>query len=106
MQDKWNNLARDHANALNERLPDVPRGAYPTDIAGVCLAFAIDDFAHDDRARLTVTLLRRVLHDAGLPELGFGTSDDGRTWCMLVQTNDEQALTEALRDAHRIAFGR
>ena len=51
-----------------------------------------------------MTLLREYLHDAGLLELGFGTSNDGECWAMLVQTNDGQGVRAALLDAWRIAF--
>jgi len=67
----------------------------------VCVAFGADDFARDDRARLEVTLLRQQLHDAGLVELGFGVSDGGRVWCMAVQTDDDERLTDAVLDACR-----
>jgi hypothetical protein len=80
----------------------VPRGAYPTDTPGVCAAYAQDQYAHDHHARLCVTLLRQRLHEARLVELGFGTSDDGGFWAMLVQTNDADGLTDALLDAWRI----
>jgi hypothetical protein len=50
-----------------------------------------------------VTLLRQHLADAHLVELGFGTSDDGGCWCMLVQSNDLHALTAAVLHAWKIA---
>jgi hypothetical protein len=31
-------------------------------------------------------------------------SDDGRTWVLMVQSNDSQAMTDAVLDASRIAF--
>lgn len=105
-REQWDAIARDQANDLQRQPPGEPRGAYATDSPGVCVAYALDDYAHDHRARLCVTLLRQRLHDAGLVELGFGTSDDGGCWAMAVQTNDVDALARGLLDARRIALGR
>jgi hypothetical protein len=96
----WNAEARDSANLIQRDCPDCDRGAFHTGAPGVCVAYGADDFARDDRARLEVTL-----QDAGLVELGFGVSDDGRVWCMAVQTNDDERLTDAVLDACRVAFG-
>ena len=101
----WDAEARDSANLLQRDCPDCERGAFHTGAPGVCVAYGTDDFARDDRARLKVTLLRQRLHDGSLVELGFGVSDDGRVWCMVVQTNDEERLTDAVLDAFRLAFG-
>ena len=41
-------------------------------------------------------LLRRYLADAHFVELGFGTSDDGRCWVLVVQTNNSDGLSERI----------
>lgn len=100
----WNADARDNANRIQRDMPGSGRGAFQTDAPGVCVAYGNDDCAGDHHARLEVTLLRQYLDDGRIRELGFGTSDDGRTWCMMVQSNDADGLTDALLDAWRIAF--
>jgi hypothetical protein len=76
-----------------------------TDTLGVCIAFGNDDYAHDHRARLAVTLLRQHLADVHLVEMGFGTSHDGQCWVLVIQANDGQALTEAVLPARSVASG-
>jgi hypothetical protein len=100
----WNADACSSANSIRRDMPASERGAFHTGVPGVCLAYGADDYAHDHRARLEVTLLRQRLYDAGLAELGFGTSYDGRVWVLMVQTNDADSLTNALLDAWRVAF--
>lgn len=91
-----NAYAMQKANELGREAP----AAGPTVIhggpGGESILFAHDDYAHSDRAGEQVTLLRGYLFEAGIPELGFGTSDDGRTWVMIVWSQDETAMRNAL----------
>ena len=100
----WDADARDNANRAQRDASHIPRGVIPVPKVGVSVVFGNDDYAHDHRARLEVTIFRQHLHDAGTAELGFGQSDDGRSWAMIVQASDEPALTAALVDSWRIAF--
>jgi hypothetical protein len=104
MMTDWNETARAHAAFRRQMSPDVPRAA-ETLGPGVSVAFGNDDFACDDRVRAAVGLLRRQLRSAGLTELGFGLSHDERTWAVVVQTGDADALRASLDTAFHIAFG-
>jgi len=101
----WNRYAADKANLLRRDYPRADRTAFHTGSDGASVLFAHDDYANDPRARKGVALLRQYLRDAGIPELGFGTSDDGRTWVMVVWSQDEQTLQRALFQAWQTAFG-
>src|SRR6185437_9385405 len=48
-------------------------------------AFGNDGYTKDNRAQREVSALRRRLQEVALEELGFGLSDDGHTWALLVQ---------------------
>jgi len=48
-------------------------------------AFGNDGYTTDDRVQREVSALRRQLQEVVLEELGFGLSDDGHTWALLVR---------------------
>ena len=100
----WNADARANANRAQRDASHIPRGVIPVPEVNVCVVFGNDDYAHDDRARLEVTIFRQHLHDADIVELGFGQSDDGRSWAMIVHATDEPTLTAVLFDSWQIAF--
>lgn len=101
----WNDYAAAKANLLRREHPEAERTAFHTGSDGASVLFAHDDYRNDRRARDEVAHLRQFLADTGIPELGFGTSDDGRTWVMVVWSQDEQALQTALFRAWETAFG-
>ena len=96
--------ARANANEYQRRDNGVVRGAGTVMFGYPCLVFGKDDYAHDSRARLEVALLRTELRRHGMPVLGFGLSDDGHTWLMIVDTADEYTVRYALDFAYRTAF--
>ena len=104
MMTDWNETARAHAVLRRQMSPDVPRAAEALG-PGVSVASGNDDFARDDRTRAAVARLRRQLRSAGLTELGFGLSHDERTWAVVVQTGDTDALRASLEAAFQVAFG-
>lgn len=101
----WNQYAAAKADLIRREHPQAERTAFHTGSDGASILFAHDDYRADPRAREGVAHLRRFLADTGIPELGFGTSDDGRTWVMVVWSQDEQALQTALFQAWQSAFG-
>jgi hypothetical protein len=100
----WNVYASRKANILRRDYPDAARTALHTGSDGASVLFAHDDYENDPRAREEVSLLRGYLREAAIPEFGFGVSDDGRTWVMVVWSQDEEALRKALFDAWERAF--
>jgi hypothetical protein len=101
----WNAYAAAKANLIRRDYPAAGRTALHTGSDGASVLFAHDNYQSDSRARREVTLLRQDLRAAGIPELGFGVSDDGRTWVMVVWSQDEAALGKALFNAWEAAFG-
>jgi hypothetical protein len=100
----WNAYAAQKADLLRREYPTADRTALHTGSDGASVLFAQDDYVNDPRARDEVTLLRKFLRDSGIPELGFGTSTDGRAWVMVVWSTDEAALSHALFEAWQTAF--
>jgi len=101
----WNAYAVQKASRIRREFPEAERTAYHTGADGASVIFAHDDYQNDARAREEVALLRQFLHDNAIPELGFGLSADGRTWVMVVWSQEEAALKKALFDAWQTAFG-
>jgi hypothetical protein len=63
--------------------------------------FGNDCYLTDAKARREVELLRQRLKDAEARELGFGVSEDGRTWALLVGVDRNRYQTEAGRGLQR-----
>ncbi len=100
----WKAYAAEKANVLRRELPNANRTALVAGADGESILFGHDDYQHDARVREEVTLLRGYLDRAGIPELGFGLSDDGMTWVMVVWSQDEEALNAALLEAWQTSF--
>jgi hypothetical protein len=100
----WITYAVQKANRIRRDFPAAERTAYHTGADGASVIFAHDDFTNDPRSREEVALLRKFLKDNGIPELGFGLSDEGRTWVMVVWSQDEAGLKKALFEAWQTAF--
>jgi len=56
--------------------------------------FGNDNYLCDERARREVEFVRQHLREAEAHELGFGVSQDGYTWAILVQANSREYQTE------------
>jgi hypothetical protein len=100
----WNAYAAQKANRIGREFPAAERTAYHTGSDGASVLFAHDEYQKDPRSREEVSLLRKYLKDSTIPELGFGLSTDGKTWVMVVWSQDEAALKKALFDAWQTAF--
>jgi len=100
----WNAYAAEKANLIRRDFPGTERTAIYTGSDGASVLFAHDNYADDPRSRQEVMLLRQSLRDGGIPELGFGVSNDGCTWVMVVWSTDEAALSKALLAAWEAAF--
>ncbi len=87
--DNWNALAIGLAAYMRESRPHVPRGALvirlPRGTGQLVGAFGNDGYTTDDRVRREVSALRRRLGKAAFEELGFGLSEDGHTWALLIR---------------------
>ena len=100
----WNAYAVEKANVLGRELPTADRTVLHAGVNGESILFAHDNFSTDPRAQQEVNVLRGHLFEAGIPELGFGVSDDGRTWVMVVWSQDQSALNDALLKAWQTAY--
>ncbi len=74
---------------MREFLPDSRRGALPIRLPGgngqIAGVFGNDDYTAGDRVKQEVAALRQRLREAALEELGFGLSEDGHAWALLVR---------------------
>jgi hypothetical protein len=99
----WNDYAAKKASLIRQQFPLAERTAYHVGADGASVLFAHDDFVNDPRAIKEVALLRQHLADKNIPELGFGLSEDGKTWVMIVYSDDAQSLERALFKAWETA---
>jgi hypothetical protein len=104
-----NDVARGLAAHVRKNLAAIERGAVPVRLveetvgplgfrdedAGVVGVFGNDNYASEVRARREVELIRLRLRDLGAEELGFGLSQDGYTWALLVRGDDRRFRTLA-----------
>jgi hypothetical protein len=103
-----NDIACGLAAHVRKNLTSVERGAVPVrlvdDTAGplrviedgaVLGIFGNDNYIAESKARREVELTRRRLHDVGAVEVGFGLSQDGYTWALLVRCEEHGYRTEA-----------
>jgi hypothetical protein len=88
LSDNWDAVAAGLAAYVKEFLPHCRRGAIPVRLpagAGqVVGAFGNDGYSADDKVRAEVAVLRQRLREGGRTELGFGLSEDGHAWALLV----------------------
>jgi hypothetical protein len=82
----WSRIAQQAAVDIQEQLLNVRRGAVAWRRPGLAVAFGNDGYAQDERTCRAVAWLRHNLPRWGAAVLGCGTSDDGYTWALLVQT--------------------
>ena len=100
----WNAFASEKANVLREEMPNANRTAIVAGADGESILFGHEDYGHDPNVREEVTVLRGILKKAGIPEMGFGPSDNGKTWVIVVWSQDEEALNRALTDAWHATY--
>ncbi len=102
-------VATDLATHVRQNWCFVPRGAVPVrlieesngrihfveDGTAVVGVFGNDNYRADAKARREVELIRELLTDADAQEVGFGLSQDGFSWALLVRVNDRHYETQA-----------
>ncbi len=90
------NLAFIERGALPVRLVDDSAGLVRVVEEGAVLGiFGNDNYIAETRARREVELIRLQLRELGAEEAGFGLSQDGYTWALLVRCADHRYKTEA-----------
>ena len=102
-----NDIACGLASHVRKNLACVERGAVPVrlidDTTGpvrvieegaVLGIFGNDNYIAEAKARREVELTRGRLRDFGAEEVGFGLSQDGYTWALLVRGDDRRYSTE------------
>jgi hypothetical protein len=94
----WNETAKGLARQMRQCRITVERGAVPLRLVDettrpprfvedgpiVLGVFGNDNYRTDATARRAVELLRQRLRETDARELGFGVSEDGLTWALLV----------------------
>lgn len=103
-----NDIACGLAAHVRKNLAGVERGAVPVrlveDAAGplrivaegaVIGIFGNDNYIAEAKARREVQLTRQRLREIGAEEAGFGLSQDGFTWALLVRCDEARYRTEA-----------
>ena len=109
-----NDIACGLASHVRKNLACVERGAVPVrlveDTPGLVRAveedavvgvFGNDNYVAEARARHEVELTRRRVREVGAEEVGFGLSQDGYTWALLVRCDDHRYKTETGRALQR-----
>ena len=111
----YNDVASGLATHVRKNLASIERGAVPVrlveETAGpfrtlgqngaVLGVFGNDNYVAESRARREVELMRRRVRELGAEEVGFGLSQDGYSWAMLVRCDDRRFKTEAGRSLQR-----
>jgi hypothetical protein len=103
-----NDIACGLAAHVRKNLTCVERGAVPVRLVedtpgplrvaedgAVIGIFGNDNYIAESRARHEVELTRRRLKELGGEEAGFGLSQDGFTWALLVRCQERRYRTEA-----------
>jgi hypothetical protein len=102
-------VASDLARHVRQNWCFVPRGAVPVrlveesegrfqfveDGSAVVGVFGNDNYLADAKAQREVALLREQLRNTHAEEVGFGLSQDGFSWALLVRVNDQPYQTAA-----------
>jgi hypothetical protein len=102
-------VATDLATHVRQNWCFVPRGAVPVrlieetngrvrfveDGTAVVGVFGNDNYRADAKARREVELIRNQLHNTDAEEVGFGLSQDGFSWALLVRVDDSRYQTAA-----------
>jgi hypothetical protein len=102
-----NDIACGLAAHVRKNLTAVERGAVPVrliedttgpihflEYGSVVGIFGNDNYIGEARTRHEVELTRRRLRDLGAEEAGFGLSQDGFTWALLVRCDEKRYRTE------------
>jgi hypothetical protein len=110
-QYSWNETANGLARQVRKTYAFVKRGVVPLrfvddsvspprfvdDAPLVVGVFGNDSYLWDDKTRREVDMVRERLKEMPVEEMGFGLSDDGHTWALLVGTDHGRYQTKAGR---------
>ena len=95
---KYDRQAASWARSFNQIYSDERRGVRQDCISGwevpTWVAFGSGDDVDEPGAQEEVELFSDKLSDLGCEVIGFGLSDDGRTWAMLFEVPNESDLDE------------
>jgi hypothetical protein len=108
-QYSWCETANGLARQVHKVYPFVKRGVVPlrfvddtvtppqfvNDAPLVVGVFGNDSSLWDDKMRRELEVVRERLKDLPVAEMGFGLSEDGHTWAMLVGTERDRYQTRA-----------
>jgi hypothetical protein len=83
---------------LVEESPGLVRVAEEGTVIGI---FGNDNYIAEANSRREVELTRHLLKQMGAEEAGFGLSQDGYTWALLVRCDDGRYKTQAGRALQR-----
>lgn len=93
-----NDFARALAVYARNKMNPMRRGALLIRCTGnndtIAAVFGNDNYRADDKVRREVDMVRQHLRAAQLQELGFGLSQDGHSWTLLVRTDSSCCQTE------------
>ena len=114
LRNNLNDIARGLAAHVRKNLTCIERGAVPVRLvedvpnplhvveAGTVLGiFGNDNYIAEVKARREVELTRHRVRELGGGEVGFGLSQDGFTWALLVRCDDSRYQTSAGRVLQR-----
>jgi hypothetical protein len=109
-----NDIACGLAAHVRKNLTDIERGAVPVRLVedaighirviedgAVIGIFGNDNYIAEAKARREVELMRRRLRELGAEEAGFGLSQDGFTWALLVRCDEQRYRTGTGRALQR-----
>ncbi len=111
----YNDVATGLATHVRKNLGAVERGAVPVRLveesvipflapnqsSAVVGVFGNDNYISEARARREVELIRQRVREIGAEEVGFGLSQDGYTWALLVCCDDHRFRTDTGRALQR-----
>jgi hypothetical protein len=110
----YNDVASGLATHVRKNLGTVERGAVPVRLVeeaigpfraleggAVVGVFGNDNYIAEMRARREVELIRGRVRELGGEEVGFGLSQDGYTWALLVRCDESRYATETGRALQR-----
>jgi hypothetical protein len=99
----YNARAKKLANYVHSRRLETHRGVMPLAALDACVVFGNDNYAHDSYTHEMVRLLFDACYEAGVPVLGFATndgfSDAGRSWALVLGTENVDWAKARLHDA-------
>jgi hypothetical protein len=104
-QKDWDGFAGDLTAHVRRYWPALHRGAVLMpcldESALFALVFANNDHAAPSAAQLEVDTIRQLLREEDMEDLGYGVSQDGRTWTILVRIQGQAYATESGRILQR-----